>query len=74
MGQGGVENPFYDLRQVSNYLDLLDVCFSDLNEGNQADAGSFYAIFDPPLKGRNRKKCDYARTQDAIVSPFGACI
>ena len=44
MGQGGVENPFYDLRQVSNCLDLLDVHFSDLNEGNRVNAGSFYAV------------------------------
>ena len=51
VGQGGVENPFYDLRQVSNCLDLLDVHLSDLNEGNRARAGSLYAIFDPPLKG-----------------------
>ena len=51
VGQGGVENPFYDLRQASNCLDLLDDHFSDLNEGNRVNADSLYAVLDPPLKG-----------------------
>ena len=39
VGLGGVENPLYVLRQVSNNLALLYVHFSEVNEGNRAYAG-----------------------------------
>ena len=51
VGWGGVQKPSYVLQQVSNYLDLLDVYFTDIDEGNRAHAGPFYPIFDPPPKG-----------------------
>jgi len=39
VGWGGVQNPSYVLQQVSNYLDLLDVYYNDIDEGNRAHAG-----------------------------------
>ena len=71
VGQGGVENPFYDLRQVSNCLDPLDVHFSDQNEVNRAHAGSFYAIFDPPLKSEITKYAIVPERGTRSVRTFG---
>ena len=51
VGQGGAQIPFYVLRQVSNYLDLLDVHSTDIFEGNRAHVGPFMRFFDPLLGG-----------------------
>ena len=70
VGQGGVLIPSRVLLHVSIYLDTSGMYFNDQNEGNQGHVGSFRANSDPLLKGSDRKICNCATTQRAVVSPF----
>ena len=59
---------------VSDCLNFLFNCSTDLCKGNHAYTGQIYVIsfFDPAAQGSRHGNCNCVRLLGAVVSPFGA--